>query len=1051
MPTRLEFHIAELAMIILRATVVYIPNNEPTETIRAVVLNSKVDVVLTVQDTKSCLSGIAIKVIDITNEMPTIAEGTNQHPIEKISEARLEWLPSLDANEPKIDENIRKVCERDYIVALTGTSGTTALSSVSMNFSRHFESRWIQSMTPTDAFLPIIHFFFVSPVNVTERDILWSIIYNGGRVFLSDKPPQLIEDISIIRPNCFTAPPLVWKMLASQSHSSREIHKLLGHRIREIGIGGAVVDEELLHLLRDAYGLPIVDMYGTTELGGILADGRPMAGKIVRLFPEDRQNFELIEGSEGCSSEPQFGELCVLDDGKWIATGDYAQRVSKDTYKIIGRLRTMAKASTGEWIDTEKLEAIACEVEGVEAAACSVTPNGHIFVLCNLPNGKHGKEEDNCSTCLNDEASLLREIKLRLAEKNVKKAHHPEFVVIDTEKWTPENHCITESFKVRKAFVISKNGFQINNRSSKLNSVGNFGSKMKKVDTAKELEDEEKISSKQLFNSSPFLKKILSIVFVSQIDYNTVPIKKLRLESIVLSQLYFMTMTECESKKKSCPQLSDSLEMTISQLVDYFDCKNEVEKKHIESSNKEMELPSSSSSSLPSSSSSSSIASSEKTSDNRSGTESKSQQLKIERPDDQSSRDATDNSAIIIDNMKKEIDDFKQMDFFLWRDNSDASSSSESMDKANSILQHHLYLTGSGGFIGKHFAETVERKEGDVITRIKWNGGDITKCDVKQSKHSKGIAHMAFSVSVYSSFDEMKKESFCFLEYLAKIAIKESGAGKYNNIRALNSSLSSASASATSSSDNFTEQSKIESSDHLPLSSSPPLLFTSTISVFECCPEEAWHDRLIPITEEIKKASSYAQVKILCEYWLSAFSEKTGMNVKVVRLPEISFNSLTGVGSQTDWVVLFALGCIELRCVPVVYYGIDMLPVNVVCDILYSILNSEGKGFQLQSIRGEVVSLTIYLSSLLSLLPVQLPFEIIGIDEFITRLKDEPTNSFYPFLPFLRTIGKVEALPQLRNVPRSDPDILPPFFTEETMRKHASWLWNLHVSKQKLG
>ena len=160
---------------------------------------------------------------------------------------------------------------------------------------------------------------------------------------------------------------------------------MFGGRIRFFVTGSAPLSKELANEIKVVFGLPIVEAYGMTEVGGgSIATGLPdpenghLGGPIrqclVKLeeVPEmgytakTEVNGEVVPAGEICMfgpintpgyfrKEKETKEL--IDEEGWLHSGDVGIYTTDGRIKIIDRKKEIFKLAQGEYIAPTKLEA----------------------------------------------------------------------------------------------------------------------------------------------------------------------------------------------------------------------------------------------------------------------------------------------------------------------------------------------------------------------------------------------------------------------------------------------------------------------------------------------------------------------------------------------------------------------------------------------------------------------------------------------------------------------------------------------------------------------
>ena len=144
--------------------------------------------------------------------------------------------------------------------------------------------------------------------------------------------------------------------------------------LRYVFAGGESVREETRALWFERFGMRLLEGYGVTECGPVLAVNTPMhyrTGTVGRLLPLVEHRLEAVEGIEGGGRllvrgpnvmlgylRAGGGQALAEPPGGWHDTGDVV-RIDEDGYlRILGRIRRFAKIG-GEMVSLALCEAIA--------------------------------------------------------------------------------------------------------------------------------------------------------------------------------------------------------------------------------------------------------------------------------------------------------------------------------------------------------------------------------------------------------------------------------------------------------------------------------------------------------------------------------------------------------------------------------------------------------------------------------------------------------------------------------------------------------------------
>lgn len=145
----------------------------------------------------------------------------------------------------------------------------------------------------------------------------------------------------------------------------RNLREVLGGNIRMFISGGAPLSQELCLFFLNI-GVPVYQGYGLTEAGPVICANAPGANKIGssgRHFPHSEvkmsEEGELLAKGPGIMiryhKNPRASSE-VFDDAGWLHTGDLATIDEEGYITITGRIKELAKTSTGEFISTDYIE-----------------------------------------------------------------------------------------------------------------------------------------------------------------------------------------------------------------------------------------------------------------------------------------------------------------------------------------------------------------------------------------------------------------------------------------------------------------------------------------------------------------------------------------------------------------------------------------------------------------------------------------------------------------------------------------------------------------------
>lgn len=230
---------------------------------------------------------------------------------------------------------------------------------------------------------------YLPPSWGADRLTVYQTLFNGGLIGFCRPPPQLLDDLALVHPTSFFAPPAIFKMLFAL-HDDARVRQVLGPRIRMLGSGGAKLGKDVSAYFASLFQCEFVEGYGISETGGVASNGKLVAGVKIRLQDAETQQ----DGS-------QIGRLWVKTESTMSAgylnnanetnkrfvdgffdTGDMV-RVAKDGVhiEILGRADLSAiKMPNGTWLSAEMMES-SLRVDGAQDVMVALVEDHLVAVV----------------------------------------------------------------------------------------------------------------------------------------------------------------------------------------------------------------------------------------------------------------------------------------------------------------------------------------------------------------------------------------------------------------------------------------------------------------------------------------------------------------------------------------------------------------------------------------------------------------------------------------------------------------------------------------------
>ena len=311
---------------------------------------------------------------------------------------RLESLADVIANAPAHSsgpEIFRG--DADTLRLLIYTSGSTGTPKGAMYTDRLMTNcwrGWHRLPFNPGGRLPAITLDFMPISHIMGRQILYSTLGSGGTAYFTAHSDlsTLLEDLALARPTKLDFVPRIWEMLFQQVQSevehrcddsadrdatesqvmAEQREKLLGGRHFSALTGSAPISPELFAWVEAFLDIPLTEVYGSTEDGIVLVDGRIQRPPVVDYklvdvpslgyFATDRPHprGELVVKTPnlipGYYKRPEVTAELFDADG-WYYTGDVMAETGPDQLVYVDRRNNVLKLAQGEFVTVSTLEA----------------------------------------------------------------------------------------------------------------------------------------------------------------------------------------------------------------------------------------------------------------------------------------------------------------------------------------------------------------------------------------------------------------------------------------------------------------------------------------------------------------------------------------------------------------------------------------------------------------------------------------------------------------------------------------------------------------------
>ncbi|CAF1312551.1 unnamed protein product [Adineta steineri] len=326
-----------------------------------------------------------------------------------------------------------------------------------------------------------------------RNSVLWTFLCGGRVGFSTGNVSRLMEELALIRPLMFPAPPSIWNKIYSEYKTAlslietdnpqefkrkeveliEEFSKLIPLRCETIAIVGALISPIVLDFLKRCFGrCRIEDGYGITECGGISFNNVVDPSVVYRLesvpemgFTTDDKPFprgELLTKTpqmfSGYVNNPEETRAALTDDG-FFRTGDIVELrhipSQPPQIHIIDRKKSFFKLAQGQFISPEYLQGVFSQssfIDQIYIHGDLLEDNVTAVIIPNKDRAQVFANNNNNSIKLLDSDpkfynTIIRELHSIGLKESLRKHEIPLRIVIDFEPFTVENGLLTSSMK----------------------------------------------------------------------------------------------------------------------------------------------------------------------------------------------------------------------------------------------------------------------------------------------------------------------------------------------------------------------------------------------------------------------------------------------------------------------------------------------------------------------------------------------------------------------------------------------------------------------------
>jgi fatty acid CoA ligase FadD9 len=405
--TSADYAIADMALSLAGAVSVPLQTSAPVQQLQPILIETEPVAILSSVDHLEDAVDLAL-----TAYTPKRLVVFDYHPQvddhREAIESAAARLSDLHVNVETLDDVIKQGAQNtdgpqiqrgdpDALRVLIYTSGSTGTPKGAMYTDHLMTNCWRGWVVPdwdTDGRLPAITLNFMPISHVMGRFILYSTLDAGGTAYFTARSDlsTLLDDLALIRPTKLDLVPRIWEMLFQEVQSevdrrapdgtdrkAIEVHVMAEQRENLIGgrqfsatTTSAPISPELRSWVEEFLDIHLIEVYGSTEDGGVLIDGQirrppvidyklvdvPDLGYFVTDRPQARGEL-LVKTTDVIPGYYQRPEVTaeLFDAEGWYHTGDVMAEIAPDHLVYVDRRNNVLKLSQGEFVTVSKLEA----------------------------------------------------------------------------------------------------------------------------------------------------------------------------------------------------------------------------------------------------------------------------------------------------------------------------------------------------------------------------------------------------------------------------------------------------------------------------------------------------------------------------------------------------------------------------------------------------------------------------------------------------------------------------------------------------------------------
>jgi fatty acid CoA ligase FadD9 len=363
------------------------------------------------------------------------------------------------------------------------TSGSTGTPKGAMHSERVVAQLW---SAPSE--VPIIALHYLPLSHWVGLAWVYATLAAGGVGYFTAKSDQstLLDDLAAVRPTMIMVVPRIWDLVIQEYRSRIDRRIAAGEdpAAAEQAVKAGIREHErivdvftigspdLLSFYASILGMPLTEVYGATELAGVI-----MLNGAMQLPPVvDYKFVDVPELGYFRTDRPHpRGELCVktetmfagyyqrpevsasvLDPDGFYKTGDIFAEIAPDRFEFVDRRNDVFKLSQGEFVSATAVEGAYASSPLIDQVYIYGT-SAHASVLAVIVPTREAL--DRAGEDVNQLRQLLADALREIAKGDGLQPYElpPDFL-IETEPFSTENGLISASGKIARAKLKDRYG-----------------------------------------------------------------------------------------------------------------------------------------------------------------------------------------------------------------------------------------------------------------------------------------------------------------------------------------------------------------------------------------------------------------------------------------------------------------------------------------------------------------------------------------------------------------------------------------------------------------